>query len=133
MMSAHCCQTCAVFSASYLSPNTYAPGGTCGTSSSSMTLTPKGKTPSQSGWGDLFADKYEQVLDESTGQWIMVDKNAPKYKLDEKGNVINLKKESRAQSSATESIDATSFRPVLDQTLASTNGRVHERAESGSF
>ena len=42
-----------------------------------------------SGWGDLFADKYEEVLDESTGQMIMVDKNAPKYKLDEKGNVIN--------------------------------------------
>lgn len=42
-----------------------------------------------SGWGDLFADKYEEVLDESTGQMIMVDKNAPKYKLDAQGNVMN--------------------------------------------
>ena len=42
-----------------------------------------------SGWGDLFADKYEEVLDESTGQMIMVDKSAPKYKLDAQGNVIN--------------------------------------------
>ena len=42
-----------------------------------------------SGWGDLFKDKYEEVLDESTGQMIMVDKSAPKYKLDASGNVIN--------------------------------------------
>lgn len=42
-----------------------------------------------SGWGDLFNDKYDQVLDESTGQYIMVDKSAPKYKLDAKGNIIN--------------------------------------------
>jgi hypothetical protein len=25
-----------------------------------------------SGWGDLFKDKYEEVLDESTGEMIMV-------------------------------------------------------------
>jgi hypothetical protein len=43
-----------------------------------------------SGWGDLFANKYEEVLDESTGEMIMVDKNAPKYKLDAQGNVINM-------------------------------------------
>ena len=43
----------------------------------------------QSGWGDLFKDKYEEVLDESTGQMIMVDKSAPKYKLDASGNIVN--------------------------------------------
>ena len=43
----------------------------------------------QSGWGDLFADKYEEVLDESTGEMIMVEKGAKKYKLDAQGNIIN--------------------------------------------
>ena len=43
----------------------------------------------QSGWGDLFADKYEEVLDESTGEMIMVEKGAKKYKLDAQGNIIS--------------------------------------------
>ena len=42
----------------------------------------------QSGWGDLFKDKYEEVLDESTGEIIMVEKNAKKYKLDAAGNIV---------------------------------------------
>ncbi|KAL1526898.1 hypothetical protein AB1Y20_015589 [Prymnesium parvum] len=44
---------------------------------------------SQSGWGDLLEGKYEMVLDESTGEMIMVEKGAKKYKLDGQGNIIN--------------------------------------------
>ena len=40
-------------------------------------------------FASALLSNYEQVLDESTGQYIMVDKNAPKYKLDAQGNVIN--------------------------------------------
>ena len=40
------------------------------------------------GWADILKDRYEEVLDESTGEMIMVDKNAPKYKLDAQGNII---------------------------------------------
>jgi hypothetical protein len=39
--------------------------------------------PSQPGWDwDFLNDKYEVVIDVSTGQKILVDKTKPKYKLD---------------------------------------------------
>jgi len=43
-----------------------------------------------SGWeGTLLSAKFESVVDESTGETIMVDKSAKKYKLDANGNIIN--------------------------------------------
>ena len=44
------------------------------------------------GWGTLFADKYDMVKDESTGEMIMVDKSAKKHTLDEQGNIKGLDK-----------------------------------------
>ena len=45
--------------------------------------------PSQPGWDwDFLNDKYEVVIDVSTGQRILVDKTKPKYKLDESGNIF---------------------------------------------
>ena len=41
-----------------------------------------------SGWGDLMGD-YEEVVDESTGEKIMMKKGAKQYKLDAQGNIIN--------------------------------------------
>jgi len=46
-------------------------------------------TTTMPSFADFFKDKYEYVKDESTGEMIMVDKSAPKYKLDENGNIIN--------------------------------------------
>ena len=45
--------------------------------------------PSQPGWDwDFLNDKYEVVIDVSTGQRILVDKTKPKYKLDASGNIF---------------------------------------------
>eukprot|EP00900_Chrysochromulina_parva_P021642 jgi/Chrpa1/4110/Chrysochromulina_OHIO_Genome00003228-RA len=43
-------------------------------------------TQNMPGW-DFLKDKYEEVIDESTGEKILVDKTAPKYKLDASGNI----------------------------------------------
>ena len=43
--------------------------------------------PSQQGW-DFLKDKYEEVIDK-TGEKILVDKTAQKYKLDASGNIVN--------------------------------------------
>jgi len=43
-----------------------------------------------SGWGDtLIGSKFESVVDQSTGETIMVDKQAKKYELDSNGNIVN--------------------------------------------
>jgi len=42
-----------------------------------------------SGWGDLFKDKYEERIDESTGETIMVEKGTKHHKLDAQGNIVD--------------------------------------------
>ena len=54
-----------------------------------LPLHPSSTFPAQSGWGDLLAGKYEEVLDESTGEMIMMEKGTKRYKLDAQGNIIN--------------------------------------------